>query len=208
VCAGSTEHHTRRSDTLQSSEFIPPPSPRTVWSVLRGDRHNQRLSTLLDRKRNTYLINRIFFSDDSESKEHSSVFLTDFNTPTPPSRTSGTCNPGGVVARSRGKVGRAKIASPGAAERLRAPPRPPPTQGRPWGHIPSPPQRLSRRGRPSAKRFGVGWGQGLELGVAWQLASASQKTDDDQPPPSTIYYTAALAAAAARPYSRRARPAA
>jgi len=35
----------------------------------------------------------------------------------------------------------------------------------------------------------VGWGQGLELGVAWQLASASQKTDDDQPPPSTIYYT-------------------
>jgi hypothetical protein len=46
-------------------------------------RHFQRSVTFVDRKRNTYLIDRIFFSDDFESKEHSdsSVNVTDVNTP-------------------------------------------------------------------------------------------------------------------------------
>ena len=69
-----------------------------------------------------------------------------------------------------------------------------------------PPHRLSRRGRPSAKGFGVGWGQGLESGVAWQGIGVAK--DRRRPATTLNNYTAALVAAAARPYSRRARPAA
>ena len=101
-------------------------------------RHFQRSVTLVDRKRNTYLIDRIFFSDDFESKEHSdsSVNVTDANTPTPPSRTSGTCSPaqGGVSAEKSAARRSSPLAPQSATEVASHPAREGP------GTVPSPPQ--------------------------------------------------------------------
>ena len=88
-----------------------------VWSMLRGGRDNQPWAELLDRKKTIHLLTRISSQENFESNGHLSRNLSKFG-----KAELLDLQPKGRKAR---KSRRAKIASPGAAERHRGrlPPR-------------------------------------------------------------------------------------